>query len=311
MRYRKLFCVAFFLAMMLGLNDFPVIAVEPQDTSEATGQGKRTGEFIEAYNKGDAKALAAFWTSEATYVDQAGLGIKGRAALEKMYGEVFAAQPGAKLKLKVTSAQQITPDVAMEDGVSEVTPAGGGIPSVVRFSTVLVKKEGQWYFLSVRESAFRPPSNGAHFQDLELLIGGWVGEADKGESATASYSWAENQNFIVSNYSTTLNNVPVTSTTQWIAWDAVEKRVRSWSFYSGGGIGESTWAKEGNKWALKVAARMANGKKVSVTHVLTLVDNNHITWQPTELIVDDHAQPDRPVVKLRRARAEAPVPNTK
>lgn len=244
-------------------------------------------------------------------MDQSGQEVKGRDALQKMYEEVFAAQRGAKLKLTVTSARQITPDVVMEDGISEVIPAEGGVPSVARFSAVLIKKEGNWYFLTVHETAFRPASNAAQFQDLKLLIGEWIGEADKGESARVSYSWADNQNFIVSSFTATLNNIPMARTTQWIAWDSQEKRVRSWSFYSGGGFGESAWTKEGNKWSVKVDARLSDGKKVSVTHVLTLVDNNHITWQPTNLVVDGQAQPDRPVIKLKRAPAEAPLPNAK
>ena len=38
----------------------------------APGKGKRAQEFIAAFNKGDAKAVAAFWTQDADYVDQVG-----------------------------------------------------------------------------------------------------------------------------------------------------------------------------------------------------------------------------------------------
>jgi len=55
-----------------------------------------------------------------------------------------------------------------------------------------VKKDGEWYFESVRDSVPHPPSNAEHFEDLEWLLGEWTGEAEKGESAKASYAWAEN-----------------------------------------------------------------------------------------------------------------------
>jgi len=304
MSYSKTTCLAAILAMILAL---PLAGTSAQDEKAAPGQGKRAQEFIAAFNKGDAKAVAAFWTEEASYVDQTGHEVKGRAALEKMYAGEFAVQKGAKLKVTVTAARMVTADVALEDGITEVTPADGGPPTVARFSAVLVKKNGEWFFESVHDSVAHAPTNAAHFDSLELLIGEWVGEDLKGESATASYSWAENQNFIVSNFTTTLNGIPVTGVTQWIAWDSVEKQVRSWSFYSGGGIGEGTWTKDGNKWSIKVSAKTTDGKKVSATNVLTFVDGNHLTWQPTNLTIDGKAHPDRPVMKLKRAQAEMPA----
>ena len=56
--------------------------------------------------------------------------------------------------------------------------------------------------------------------------------------------------------------VPVVGGTQWIAWDAIDKQIRSWSLYSGGGFGEAVWTKDGNEWAVKTMARSADGRKV-------------------------------------------------
>src|SRR5262245_22729151 len=117
---------------------------------EAPGKSKRAQAFIEAFNKGDAKASAAFWTPDATYVDQVGQEYKGRAAIEKLYEKVFAARKGAKLAIHVTSVKQLSPDVALEDGVTEVTPADGGPSTAARFTAILVKKDGEWYLQSVR-----------------------------------------------------------------------------------------------------------------------------------------------------------------
>jgi hypothetical protein len=36
------------------------------------GKGKRAMEFIKAFNSGDAKAVASFWTKDADYTDQIG-----------------------------------------------------------------------------------------------------------------------------------------------------------------------------------------------------------------------------------------------
>src|SRR5262245_37083512 len=213
---------------------------------ETPTKGKRAKEFIDAFSKGDAKTVAGFWVEDGDYIDPDGRLTKGRDAIEKLYEKVFAAQKGAKLTISVGSVKQVTPEVVLEDGITEVTPANGDPGITSQFSAVLVKKDGEWYIQSLRESEAHPPSNDVHFEDLEWLIGDWKGETEKGESATASYSWAENQNFIVSSFATTVNDIPVVGGTQWIGWDAVDKKIRSWSFYSGGGNGQADWTKEGN-----------------------------------------------------------------
>jgi uncharacterized protein (TIGR02246 family) len=268
---------------------------------EATGKGRRAKEFIAAFNKGDAKALAGFWTLTGDYTDMAGHKYRGRAALEKLYKKVFATRKGAKLTIIVTSTRQLSPEVILQEGITEVTPADGSPSTAAGFSAVLVNKDGEWYFESVRDSLVQVPSNAKHFEDIEWLIGEWTGE-EKGESARASYAWAENRNFMVSSFATTLNGLPVVGGTQWIAWDAVDKKIRSWSFYSGGGFGHAVWFKDGDTWTLTTTAKSAKGQKISATNLVTMVDNDHMTWQLTKLTVDGKAIPDPKPVKMKRAK---------
>jgi uncharacterized protein (TIGR02246 family) len=269
---------------------------------EKLGHGKRVQEFLAAFNRGDAKAVAGFWTPEGEYVDAVGNHYKGRTALEKLYRKVFTANKGAKLTITVISVRMVGTDVALEDGITEVTPAEGGPPSVARFLAVAVKRDGEWYFESVQDSIARPPSNAEHFEDLEWLIGDWIAEESKGEGSRASYSWAENKNFIVSTFATTLGGLPVLGGTQWICWDAVDKQIRSYSFYSGGGIGEAVWTKKDGSWYITVAAKSAAGQKASLTHVVTQVDADHATWQPTQFTVDGKRLPDAPPMKMKRVK---------
>lgn len=280
---------------------------QPKGKGErAPGQGKRAQEFVAAFEAGDAKALAGFWTPDGDYIDEDGTQFKGRAAIEKMYEQAFAGKKGAKLAVTLTSHRMVGSDVVIEDGLTEVTPPGGGPPAVSRFSAVLVRKDGVWYFESVRESVALPPTQAEHFADLEWLLGDWAGEELKGESATASYERAENQNFIICEFTTTLGGEPVVGGTQWIAWDAIGKRVRSWSFYSGGGFGEGAWTRDGGRWSVRTTARTADGRRVSVTNLLTRVDDDHMVWQATQLTVDGTAVPDAPPVRLKRVKANAP-----
>jgi hypothetical protein len=224
----------------------------------------------------------------------------------QLYEKVFAARKGAKLEIHITSSKQLTPEVVLEDGVTEVTPAEGGPATVARFSAVLVKKDGEWFVQSIRDAVAHPPSNHEYLEGLEWLIGEWAGEADKGESATASYDWAENQNFIVSSFATTVDGTPVVGGTQWIGWDAIDKAVRSWSFYSGGGFGEAVWAKDGDRWVLKTAARTREGKKVSATNTVTRTGDDTLTWQMTNLTVGGESLPDPKPVKMKRVKPAQP-----
>ncbi len=313
MRTRRWFGLAFGLvaALALGLflangKNLAQSAEEKAKDQPAPGKGQRAQEFIAAFNKGDAKAVASFWTPDGDYVDQVGRPYKGRAAIAKLYEKVFAAQKGGKLHITVLNARMVSSEVAVEDGLTEVTPADGGPPSVARFSAVLVKKDGVWYFESVRDMVAHPPSNSEFLEDLDWLIGAWTGESEKGESARASYSWAENQNFIVNTFATTLNGVPVVGGTQWIAWDAVDKQIRSWSFLSGGGFSEAVWTKDGARWLVKNKARTADGKQLNVTNVITRIDADHLTFQLTQMTVDGKPAPDASLVKMKRVKADRP-----
>jgi uncharacterized protein (TIGR02246 family) len=267
---------------------------------------ERRAAFIAAYDKGDASAVASFWAEDATYTDQVGREYKGRPAIYKLYEKVFATNKGAKLALHPTSSKAVTPEVLLNEGFSEVTPADGGPPTTARFSALLVKKDGEWYLQNVHESEATPPSNADNLEELEWLIGDWVGETEKGESGSAVFGWAHNQNFIVSEFATTLNGIPVNGGSQWIGWDAIDKKIRSWSFYQGGGFGQASWTKDGNKWSLQTTAQTAKGKKVSATNVLTRTDDNHMTWQLTKLTVDGSELPDPKPLKMKRVTATEP-----
>jgi uncharacterized protein (TIGR02246 family) len=55
--------------------------------------------FVEAFDKGDAKAVAAFWTLDGDYTDQTDRVLKGREAIEEAYTQFFAENKGLKLGL--------------------------------------------------------------------------------------------------------------------------------------------------------------------------------------------------------------------
>src|SRR5262249_56271014 len=126
-------------------GEMPSGAEEPPRKAKEQPVNERRAQFIAAFNKGDARGVATFWAEDASYVDQVGHEYKGRAAIEKLYRKVFAARKGAKLAIHVTGNKMVSPEVMLNDGFTEVTPADGDPGTTARFSAVLVKKDGAWY----------------------------------------------------------------------------------------------------------------------------------------------------------------------
>jgi uncharacterized protein (TIGR02246 family) len=258
--------------------------------------------FVAAFQKGDAKAVAAFWAPEGTYTDLTGRQMKGREAIEKVFTELFATNKGLRVGISSESLQFITPEVAVEEGVTEVFPADGGPPSRARFSNVHVKKNGQWLLSTVKDSAFDPPSNYEHLRGLEWAIGEWASESTQGAVEHISLSWTETRNFIIGSFSTTVKDVSVGSAKQWIGWDPQAKRIRSWSFDDTGAFGEGTWTNDGDKWVIKSTTVLQDGKKATATYILGHVDADTITLEVKDRTADGNALPDVKEVKLKRLK---------
>jgi len=263
---------------------------------------KNAEAFVEAFHKSDAKALAAFWTPDGDYTDETGKLLKGREAIEKAFKEFFAENKGLKLRINSDTLRFVTPDVAIEDGTTEVISPDGGPPSKTRYTIVHAKKDGQWLLASVRDAPFAPATNYEHLRQLEWAIGNWADDVDKGEVARVSFEWADNQNFIVSTFATQVKNISIVGGTQWIGWDPLSKQIRSWTFDAHGGFGEGSWTKDGNKWIIKTNSVLQDGTKVAATNIVTVLDADTITWQSRDRTVDGKAVSDVKEIKMKRGK---------
>jgi uncharacterized protein (TIGR02246 family) len=272
------------------------------DSKEGDAIQKKAEAFIEAFHKGDAKAVAAFWTTDGDYTDQTGKHMKGREAIEKAFQDYFLEHKGLKLRINSDSLRFVTPDVAIEDGSTEVAGQDGGPPTRARYTIVHVKKEGNWYLSSVRDSIFIPPTNYEHLRQMEWLIGEWADEVEGVEVGRMAFTWSENQGFLVNTYSTTAKNITLSSGTQWIGWDPSANRYRSWTFDSMGGFGEGSWSKDGNKWIIKSTAVLQDGRKMAATNIVTRIDADTISWQGKDRTIDGRPIPDMKEVKMKRLK---------
>lgn len=293
-------CALTALALLLAVAAPAGRAQPPKSSPDEDAIVKNAEAFHKAFEAGDAKAVANFWTADGDYVDLKGKHLKGRAAIEKAFAEFFAENKGLKLRINITSLRVLTPDLAVEDGTTEVIPPDGGPPSRARYTIVHVKKDGQWLLCSVRDAPYTPPSNYDNLKGLEWAVGSWSGEGDKGDAEHLTLSWTENQNFLTASFSASVKGVSVGSATHWIGLDPEAKRIRSWIFDAAGGFGEGSWTKDGDRWVIKTSSVRQDGKKATATIVLGRGDANTLTLQAKDRTVGGEAIPDTKEFKLKR-----------
>jgi uncharacterized protein (TIGR02246 family) len=294
------------LALMAGFVAGPGVGQQSKgDATDKEAIAKNAEAFIEAFGKGDAAALAAFWTPDGDYTTSTGRRFQGREAIEKSFRNFLAENKGLTVRIESESLRFVTPEVAIEDGKTFVIHPDGAPPSRARYTIVHAKKDGKWLLSSVRDSPFTPPSNYEHLRGLEWAIGEWSAENDKGEAEHLALSWTDSQNFITATFTASVKGVSVGQATHWIGWDPLAKNIRSWIFDAAGGFGEGAWTKDGDKWVLKSSSVQQDGKKATATYHVGRVDADTITLQATNRTVDDKPVPDTKEFKLKRVKEEA------
>lgn len=298
---RRLVLSATLIAFSLGIVSRPALGQAPKGSpADETALMERAKAFVEAFQKGDAKAVAGFWTADGDYTDQLGQTFKGRAAIEKVFGEFFAENKGLKLRIDIGGLRFVTPDVAVEDGTTGVIPPDGGPPMRARYTIVHIKQDGQWYLSSVRDAPYAPETNFTKLRSLDWMIGAWADDTPGGETARVLFEWNASRNFIVSTYSISFKNMTVAGGNEWIGWDPLTNQIRSWTFDLEGGFGGGTWTIDGDKVVIKTSAVTRDGKKLTATNTVTRVDANTVSWKSTERTEDGKPLPDIKETKMKR-----------
>jgi uncharacterized protein (TIGR02246 family) len=122
----------------------------------------RVAEFIATFNKGDAKAVAAFFTDDATLVNPIGITAKGNAEVEKVIADDIATiLKDAKMEMKVVDFRAIGKDsawVEVEHTISGAKgPDGKVAPTLTLHVPILMLKKGKsWQIAEARPYAYLP-----------------------------------------------------------------------------------------------------------------------------------------------------------
>jgi uncharacterized protein (TIGR02246 family) len=274
-------------------------AAAPKPTSDAAAKAQSDGEkailavddaYALEFNKGDSKALAAYFTEDAEIVEAEGDRYLGRESIEKRFAETFAANPGAKIAIETDEIRFLSPEVAKEDGRCLVTPAKGA-PEESSFTVLYVKRAGRWLISSVREDLIDSSRPHDRLKDLEWMIGEWVEERPD-STVRLTCRWSDDENFLLRFVTVKREGKPVMSISQRIGWDPLAHQVRSWEFDAAGGFGEGRWSRDGDRWVIKHTGVQPDGVTVSATNVMTKERPDLVRWVSTDQVVGDELMPE-------------------
>jgi uncharacterized protein (TIGR02246 family) len=261
---------------------------------------KAVTSYVAAYNKGDAKALAALWSPEAVYTNPVSREqVVGREQIEKQFAAIFAEAKGGKLDAKTDAVRFVSPNVAVEQGTAKVIRPDRA-PEESDYTAVYVKREGQWLLDRVTEEDV--PVVASHYEqlkDLEWMIGRWVDQDDDATVVTEC-NWTKNNNFITRSFTVQIRDRIDMAGMQVVGWDPSTKQIRSWVFDSDGGFGQGTWKKKGNRWYIQQSGVLPDGRKSSSVNIVTRLDDNTCTLQSVNRTVDGQLLPNIDEVKIAK-----------
>ena len=278
-------------------------AAEKADADPRGSEIRKAVAMLEKnFNLGDAKSVAACWTPEGEFIGPRGECMVGREKIEKAYQEFMATHQNHKIQLSIVAWRPVTKDVAVVDLHAEMTPVPKSMEREPLSTMVLVKRDGRWLIESFRETLSDTPSHFGHLRNLKWMVGDWEDELPRsaGVSVQSTCDWTANGNFLIRKFTAKDKQGMLLAGTEVIGWDPRLHRIRSWTFDSDGGFGESIWTHDGDRWIVKHNGTLADGSDLSVTHILTHADKDSVTLQSKDRLVNGEKQLDVPKVKINR-----------
>jgi uncharacterized protein (TIGR02246 family) len=275
------------------------IALPAKTVADEAAIRANAAKFTEAFNRGDAKSIAALWTTNGEYVDDLGRNYVGREAIEKGYADFFATNPGAKLNLTIDSIRVLSEQAAIEDGQAILESPTEDTSTSSKYSVVHVKSNGQWLMASVRDAHTTSEPEYDDMADMEWLIGSWTAE-EHGVKTVSVCTWLGNKRFVERKYTTKGIDGSETTGLQVIGWNAHEGHVQSWNFSPDGGVAVGAWSPTEDGWLAAVTGVTNDGRPTAAVNSLRRLDDNAYVWHSTERSLGEIALPDSGEVVIRR-----------
>jgi uncharacterized protein (TIGR02246 family) len=259
----------------------------------------QAADYSRAFAAGDVNALAAMWADDAVFTDQQGRVYTGRNAIADQMTSFFKTYGKQPIEIKIDSLQFPADNLAVEHGVSHIgnsnNPAGFGTYTAVHV------KRGGWKMVSVTEAPKFDASVASlpNINDLSWLIGDWKVEGPKGDLQIKA-DWVAGKKIIRCAFDATTKDGQKTSQTQFIFYDPLLRRIRSWQFDWNGGYGESRWFNSGSDWIAEGCSVQSDGTTGSARYMFKKLDDNTFSWQSTSRRLMGKQIPDTPILTAKR-----------
>ena len=145
----------------------------------------------------------------------------------------------------------------------------------------------------------RQPPRTIISKELDWLVGEWVDESDEAVVHTTC-QWSDNQAFLLRSFRLRVRGKDEMSGTQRIGWDPRLKQIRSWVFDSDGGFSEGLWTRDGERWVIKTAGVLKDGRSASATNILTRINRDHARWASVDRTLGGEVLADAEEIALVR-----------
>jgi uncharacterized protein (TIGR02246 family) len=295
----KSFCFSVF-TLLVCFHDFLLQPCRAADTGpEESAIRQAAKAFVDAYDKGDANAVAAHWATDGEYAVGPKT-VKGRENIAKLYREELRAHPGSKMDVKISSVRMLAPTVALEEGTASVSGSPNGPASSSAYSAVHVKQGGKWLMASVRESEVPSVEFDRGLDELGWMVGKWTAGKDK-TKVTLTCDWIENKHFLRAEVAGKGGGNEVPGGMQIIGRDPMSGQIVSWFFSADGGHGFGTWQKSDSRWLIQTEGVSADGSPTAASNMLYRADKNVASWQSINRRRGDTPLPDVKEVVIERA----------
>lgn len=262
-------------------------------------------QLARAFEKGDAAAVAGFWTENGEYSDEEGLTLRGRETITKAFTKLFANRKEVKVEGVTNEIRFVGNDSAIEEGTFTVrakdSPANSN-----KYTAMFIRQDGKWLIATMREWSIATTGQ-ASLEDISWLIGSW--ESTSGEAkARTTYEWVDaSKKFIRATYKVEIKDkdkVIATGGTQIIGIDPALGNIKSWTFDSEGGVGEAVWNWDENRWMIHSSGTLSEGLDTSATNLLTKTGNDSFTWRSVQRSLNGEELADLPAVTVKRVSGE-------
>ncbi len=199
----------------------PLFAAEKRKPEKSDKDAIRAAidSYVAAYNRGDAKAVAAFWSDSGEWISPSGQRLQGKQAIEKEMRAMFSDNRGVRIEVINPSIRMVSPQVAIEEGTVRVIRPSEP-PSDSTYLAVDVKESGQWKLNTVRETDVpETQASSSQLQELAWLVGDWVDDSPEVDDS-ATITWTKNKTFVTYAFKISEpGSDDVLEGTQVIGWD--------------------------------------------------------------------------------------------